>query len=227
MSMAIQRSKYTGDPGLFGDIWGGIKGIAKVGLGIAGTLPVVGGVARIARQIAFPGDARMRIPGASTFPTMSVGRPIPQFPTGAPGSGRYLGPAGPTGRWGDCPGGFFNPDTGDCYTPVERPGTLAAIQRILPGGETGMMMPENGAAPMAMRAGKASGWPGYHWNKSDYFLRSGEFVPAGSRAVRNRRRNPANPRATSNAITRIKGAKRYAKSLSAITIRKHHHHSRH
>jgi len=38
--------------------------------------------------------------------------------------------------------------------------------------------------------------------------------------VKNRRRNPANPRATSNAITRIKGAKRYAKSLSSISIRK-------
>jgi len=61
---------------------------------------------------------------------------------------------------------------------------------------------------------------GYHPNKSDYFLKSGEFVPAGSRMVKNRKRNPANARATSRAISRVTGAKRYAQSLSRISIRK-------
>jgi len=61
---------------------------------------------------------------------------------------------------------------------------------------------------------------GYHLNKSEYFLKSGEFVPAGSRYVRNRKRNPANARATSRAISRVVGAKRYASSLSRISIRK-------
>jgi len=61
---------------------------------------------------------------------------------------------------------------------------------------------------------------GYHPNKSDYFLKTGEFVPAGSRMVKNRKRNPANARATSRAISRVTGAKRYAKSLSRISIRK-------
>jgi len=73
-------------------------------------------------------------------------------------------------------------------------------------------MQMNGACPTS--AG------GYHLNKSDYFLRSGEFVPAQSRWVRNRKRNPANARATSKAISRIAGAKRYASSLSRISIRK-------
>jgi len=72
----------------------------------------------------------------------------------------------------------------------------------------------------SMQAGKPCPISGYHWNKSGYFLKSGEYVPAGTKMVKNRRRNPANPRATSNAIMRIKGAKRYAKSLSSISIRK-------
>jgi len=66
----------------------------------------------------------------------------------------------------------------------------------------------------------AGSMAGYHLNKSDYFLRSGEFVPAGSRYVKNRKRNPANARATSRAISRVVGAKRYATSLQRITIRK-------
>jgi len=90
---------------------------------------------------------------------------------------------------------------------VPAPGVLPAIQRALPGGATGMMA---GCAPMS----------GYHLNKSEYFLRSGEFVPEGSRLVRNRKRNPANARATSRAISRIVGAKNYAKSLSRVSIRK-------
>jgi len=72
--------------------------------------------------------------------------------------------------------------------------------------------PANGACPTSMG--------GYHLNKSEYFLKSGEFVPAGSRYVKNRKRNPANSRATSRAISRVVGAKKYASSLSRITIRK-------
>jgi len=108
---------------------------------------------------------------------------------------------------------------------------VGAIQRLpdvlgFGGDQTGFLPPAGGGfqATTAMMAGKPSGYPGYHWNKSGYFLMSGEYIAPGTKAVRNRRRNPANPRATSNAITRIKGAKRYAKSLSAISIRKHHHH---
>lgn len=61
---------------------------------------------------------------------------------------------------------------------------------------------------------------GFHPNKSDYFLKTGEFVGEGTRCVRNRRRNPFNPRATDRAIGRIEGAKRAAKRLGRITIRK-------
>jgi len=93
---------------------------------------------------------------------------------------------------------------------IPAPGPLAATQRFFPGGATGMMAPAPATGSMG----------GYHLNKSDYFLMSGEFVPAGTRWVRNRKRNPANARATSRAISRVTGAKNYAKSLSRISIRK-------
>jgi len=61
---------------------------------------------------------------------------------------------------------------------------------------------------------------GYHLNKSSYFLMDGTFVEAGTKWVRNRRRNPGNMRALSRSLGRIKSAKKMASSLSQITIRK-------
>lgn len=61
---------------------------------------------------------------------------------------------------------------------------------------------------------------GYHPNKADYWLKDGTFVPAGSRCVKNRRKNPFNPSALSNSIRRIESGKKAATRLSRITIRK-------
>jgi len=156
MSMAISRASYTGDPGFFGDIWGGITG-------------AVGGAVRgfMGRQPPIP------TAGPGSVPLRSIA------PNGGNGPRRIL----------------FDP--------------LAAF----PGGRPLFSMENgNGGAPCDTA--------GYHLNKSAYFLMSGEFVPEGSRYVRNRKRNPANARATSRAISRVTGAKRYAQSLSRISIRK-------
>lgn len=56
-------------------------------------------------------------------------------------------------------------------------------------------------------------------NKSDYFLKSGQFVPAGTRCVSIRRRNPLNPRAADRAISRLESAKKAVTRLNRITIR--------
>lgn len=61
---------------------------------------------------------------------------------------------------------------------------------------------------------------GYRPNKSSYFLKSGEFVPKGTRCVKVRRRNPLNPRAADRAISRITSAKKAAAKLNRITVRK-------
>ena len=94
------------------------------------------------------------------------------------------------------------------FTRPQRPapGIRAAGQRFFPGGATGMI---EGGPP----------GPGYHLNKSNYFLLDGTFVPAGSRWVKNRRRNPLNPRALDRAIGRLGSAKKATKKLGRITIR--------
>jgi len=104
------------------------------------------------------------------------------------------------------------PQNGQVYpgTQIPKPGIPAMFERAFTGGATGMM-PMNGSP--------TSGG-GYHLNKSDYFLKTGEYIPAGSRWVKNRKRNPANARATSRAISRVVGAKKYATTLSRISIRK-------
>lgn len=55
MSLAIKAAKieYMGDPGLFGSIWKGIKGVGRAAAGIVGAagIPVVSPVARIAGGI--------------------------------------------------------------------------------------------------------------------------------------------------------------------------------
>lgn len=97
--------------------------------------------------------------------------------------------------------------------PVTRtPGVGGAVARAIPGGSTGyqVAVPANGKPPS-----------GFHWNKSDYFLRDGTFVPAGTKLVKNRRRNPANPRALDRAIGRLNSAKRLQSKLSGFSTSKY------
>lgn len=95
---------------------------------------------------------------------------------------------------------------------VEKPGARGAIERFLPGGSTGMIDdPE-------YRAGKTSR-PGWHWNKSGYFLKSGQWIAAGTKEVRNRRMNPLNPSAIKGSIKRLGRAKTAAKDIGRVTIR--------
>jgi len=122
----------------------------------------------------------------------------PPIPTAGPGSVQlYTGPR-------------MNIAARNGHELQKVPGLGGFLERLAPGGASGFMA--NGGAPCDTA--------GYHLNKSAYFLMSGEFVPEGSRYVRNRKRNPANARATSRAISRVVGAKRYATSLSRISIRK-------
>jgi hypothetical protein len=60
--------------------------------------------------------------------------------------------------------------------------------------------------------------PGYHTNKSGYYTRNG-YVAPGTKCVRNRKRNPLNPRALSRSMARISSAKKAARFLGAVSIR--------
>jgi hypothetical protein len=62
---------------------------------------------------------------------------------------------------------------------------------------------------------------GFHPNKSDYFLRDGTFVAEGTRCVKNRRRDPLNPRALRSAIGRIDAGKQWQSKLREIETGRH------
>jgi len=78
---------YKGDPGLFGDIWGGIKSVGRTATSLVSGLniPFASGVARTAGRVLF-GRGRETIPGASTFPSMFIGERMPTSPIAGPGS---------------------------------------------------------------------------------------------------------------------------------------------
>lgn len=62
--------------------------------------------------------------------------------------------------------------------------------------------------------------PGFHPNRSEYFLKNGTRVPAGSRCVRNRRMNPLNPKALNRTGRRLRAAKQAARFLQKVEVPK-------
>jgi len=85
---------------------------------------------------------------------------------------------------------------------------LRAGQAFVPGGRTGL-------------EGFTLACPsGFHPNKSSYFVGNGTFIQKGSRCVKNRRRNPMNPRALDRAISRVDSGKSLQGKLASITTAK-------
>lgn len=105
--------------------------------------------------------------------------------------------------------------SGQSQPQLPRPGLVAGIQRLVPGGATGTYA-DVGAPPMP----EIGSPKGYRVNQSDYFLKDGTFVPKGSRWVKIRRRNPLNPSAASKAIARIEQLKRATERFKRVTIKK-------
>ena len=90
----------------------------------------------------------------------------------------------------------------------------------MPGGITTRLGAEVMGPPQITGGVPASAsMGGYHLNKSSYFLMDGTFIEAGTKWVKNRRRNPGNMRALSRSLGRIKSAKRMTAALSKISIR--------
>jgi hypothetical protein len=76
-----------------------------------------------------------------------------------------------------------------------------------------------GAAAPPVRLNGNGAPSGFHLNKTSYFLKDGTFVPAGSRMVKNRRRNPLNPRAASNAVRRLESTKKAVRRFDRVQIK--------
>jgi len=192
LSNKIAKADYMGDPGIFGDIWKGVKSVGRIATGVVGGLgiPLVSGVARTAGSILF--GARNTIPGASTFAT-----PPPPMSVSIAAQGSMPG----TGRSGAL---AFNPPFGGA-----------------PGMGFGPIGIGEGARGFGAQAGPvAPAATGYHWNKTGYYTKSSGWIEPYTRMVKNRRRNPGNMRALSRSMGRIKSAKKMAAVLGTITIRK-------
>ena len=141
--------------------------------------------------------------GGGEIPMIGIDTPLGRVgicPPGTACSGPSMDIAGVTACLGSCrvvavqpdqPGLPFDPN-GQPQEPGVRPPSPA---------------PCNGACAS-----------GYHLNKSDYFLKSGQFIRKGSACVKNRRRNPLNPRAADRAIGRLRSASAFGKYLAKISL---------
>lgn len=94
-------------------------------------------------------------------------------------------------------------------------GVTGMLQRAIPGGATGYQV----ALPAAGAGGGCEN--GYHLNRSGYYTHSEGWIPPRSKCVKNRRRNPANPRALDRAIGRLDSAKRLQHKLSGYSTAKY------
>jgi len=186
---AMPGTGFAGDPGLFGSIFGGIK----KGFGIASGLVPGGGAIRQAISLGTSALSRFRGGTRVRVPPRQIGtrrgRAAAQIPMQA-----FQGP-------------------GQVVEPA--PGVRAAIERFLPGGKTGLQVP---GVAIGARIPQ-----GYHLNKSSYWTGAGGmnpvYIPKESIFVKNRKRNPLNPRAWDRAFGRLNSAQNFKKKMGRITIR--------
>lgn len=202
---AVARSGAMGDPGLFGFLGKAISGVAKVASFIPGPIGMIGGAVSGATGSRSTVVSQRPSPGtvmtAGSIPSMSglpgVGSPplIPSsvFPISIGGSrGINIGTA-PTLTG---PGGQPFGAGGLPYAPV--------------GPTTGALVGTGAHTPCAR---------GYHYNRTGYFTKKYGYIEPGSVCVRNRRRNPLNPRALSRAMARLASAKKATRCLARYSIR--------
>lgn len=195
--IATGNSGAMGDPGLFSSI----GSVFKSAIGVA-TQFIPGPVGAIVRS-------GFRKFGGAPIPSVAATRPQfqPQRPRVRPGIGRTF--ASFVGQEARGPLQEEELEIGLVPPRFKARKRFGAAQALTDGvvGRAGI------ACPQGMRP-----------NKSDYWRtnQAGQpvFVEAGTRCVSVRRRNPGNSRANDRAIARIASAKRMAKTLGRISIRK-------
>lgn len=119
--------------------------------------------------------------------------------------------------------------------PISGPGFGSMpVLNMMPTG-TGVVPVSSGSSdPMLGTVAKQGGGgcapSGYHWNKSGYWsnesdlLPGASWTPPGTKLVKNRKRNPYNPKAASRAMSRLsalsQGMKSLERQLSKLAPRK-------
>lgn len=199
-SAALSRRANMGDPGLFGFL-------GKVAKTAAGFIPgPVGTIARAGIDALGGGGGQAPVPARSA--------PRPQGPAPQPVS--WSGPQPILTR--GTPGISGSPTSNGFGAGITVNPPFAGAPGV---GVSTHLGPTGGsAAPQQVQPapnGKAPS--GFHWNKSSYFLKDGTFVEKGTKLVKNRRRNPLNPKAASAAIRRLESAKKAVKRLDRVAIK--------
>lgn len=199
----VLRRAARGDPGLF-DFLKSAAGVIGSGLtgGVSGLLMGAAGAA--AKGITSLISAKASPPAPPPGVALTV--PNPQLPVtrgtiagaaGGPGIGGAIQIGGPSG---------FRLAGGATAS-----GGAGVVQLDDTGSDTG----EQAAVPVCTIKG-------HHFNKRGYWTKAG-YVPAHTRCVKNRRRNPLNPRALHRAASRMVGfqsaAAKVERSLSKLVRR--------
>lgn len=208
------RDVAMGDPGLLSGIGGALKGAVKgfVTGGPVGAVKggIVGGVE------GFRDDPSDPAPRPRTAP------PTPRPP--GIGGGRLPLPGG---------GAMREPRAREAPRLREPEATERPRAQVQVAEGAGPAAANGKVHPAANPGGKFAVSPGgtvipcpagFRSNKSRYYRRRSdgrimEVLP-GARCVKMRRRNPLNPRALDRAMGRLSSAKRAAKKIGRITIRK-------
>jgi hypothetical protein len=187
VSLAMRQARFAvGDPGLFGFLGSVGKGLVGAAKGF-----VTGGPAG-----AVVGAATSLLPKPVSVAKMGATHALIQSRSQTPGMFPPL--QGTPGFSGVSVGG-----PGGLRIGTSTPGTGTA------------MVPAGTAAAQAAAACRT----GFHYNKSDYATKGPvgtfnlQWHEPRTVCVKNRRRNPLNPRALSRAMSRVKSAQRAVRCL--------------
>jgi len=197
----VSRARYSGDPGLFGFLGKVAKGALSIGTGVVTGHPLAGVQGAIQ---SFTGGGGT---GAGCGPGYYMAKSGPKAGTCVPNASTRASLQGATKFSGIKIGGGTLP--GGIKLPSFTGGTTVAYGSPSPVSAGG-----GGGVPAGMKLACPSG---FHPNKSGYYTHSEGWIPEGSKCVRNRRRNPANPRALDRAIGRLEGAKRLQHKLAGFS----------
>lgn len=192
------KRMIAGDPGFFGDIWHGITG-AVGGLLTGNPLNIVTGAVK-----GFMSGGKAGGTTAATTGTMQ-GVNVNPIPINQAGLGFTLPTTG---------GGAVGPGLGGGINIGGPSGITIGGGGSMGGGAVGFA----GGTGTAMVPAGAGGavMSGYHLNKHGYYTKGGHYVAPRSKQVKNRRRNPLNPRALHRSLARLHSAKHAIKALHLI-----------
>jgi hypothetical protein len=184
MSLAMRQARYAqGDPGLFGFLGGIAKGVVGAAGGFLTGGPA-GAILGAARAI-IPQAKPISVAKATTMTPLQSGVLTSRFPAPLPAQAPFSGvKIGP----------------GGVAIGTQYGGSTA----VVPARTTGALVGAGAGTPCTS---------GYHYNKTAYYTKRYGVVEKGSVCVKNRRRNPLNPRALSRAMSRVKSAQKAVRCL--------------